>query len=49
MSDYFDCKSQGCKKPGKYPCDHGNWILKTSVNNGIEDCADGSDEGIVSK
>ena len=49
MSDYFDCKSPGCKNPESYVCDHGTWILKTSVNNGVDDCADGSDEGIVGK
>ena len=49
MSDYFDCKSPGCKNPESYVCDHGTWILKTSVNNGVEDCADGSDEGTVGK
>ena len=47
MSDYFDCKSPGCKNPESYVCDHGTWILKTSVNNGVEDCADGSDEGTI--
>ena len=49
MSDYFDCKSPGCKNPESYVCDHGTWILKTSVNNGVDDCADGSDEGTVGK
>ena len=49
VSDYFDCKSPGCKNPESYVCDHGTWILKTSVNNGVDDCADGSDEGTVGK
>ena len=46
---YFECKSSGCKNPDSYVCEQGKWILKTLVNNGVEDCVDGSDEGIAGR
>ena len=41
--DWFDCKSAGCYNPW---CD-GTCLPLRRVNNGMNDCADGSDEGIL--
>ena len=46
-SDQFDCKEAGCANPD-WTCE-GTCIFKGWVNNGKEDCADGSDEGAISK
>ena len=43
----FDCKSEGCKDPTNLLCVHGSCIPKSWVNDGLEECADGSDEGVV--
>jgi len=43
----FDCKSDGCKDPENNFCVHGSCIPKSWVNDGLEECADGSDEGVV--
>ena len=44
----FDCKSAGCSEDYLDYCD-GNCIKLESVNDGSNDCADGSDEGITGK
>ena len=43
----YDCKSGGCKDPENVFCVHGSCIPKSWVNDGLEECADGSDEGVV--
>ena len=44
----FDCKWAGCKDRFSKLCS-GSCIPKANVNDGIPDCADGSDEGTSGK
>ena len=44
----FDCKIAGCTDPDHEECE-GTYIPKCWVNDGEADCADGSDEGAISK
>ena len=45
-SSEFDCKAAGCTNPDNEKCT-GTCIPKSWVNDGEEECADGSDEGII--
>ena len=45
-SSEFDCKAAGCTNPENKNC-KVTCIPKFWVNNGREECADGSDEGTV--
>ena len=45
-SSEFDCKDAGCTNPGNEKC-RGTCIPKHWVNDGDEECADGSDEGVI--
>ena len=45
-SSEFDCKSAGCMNPDQEEC-RGTCIPKSWVNDGEEECADGSDEGTI--
>ena len=44
-SSEFDCKAWGCNNPEHTSC-KGTCIPKSWVNDGVNDCADGSDEGM---
>ena len=46
-SDHFDCKTAGCTDPNNRNCKGWNCIPKELVNNGNNNCNDGSDEGIA--
>ena len=46
-SDHFDCKTAGCKDPDDSDCKGWNCIPRDWVNNGNNNCNDGSDEGIT--
>ena len=45
-SSEFDCKVAGCMNPDEEEC-RGTCIPKNWVNDGGEECADGSDEGAI--
>ena len=47
--DQFDCKRAGCTDPESKVavCTYPGCIPKAYVNDGKNDCADGSDEGIL--
>jgi hypothetical protein len=45
-SSEFDCKAAGCTNPDNEKCT-GTCIPKSWVNDGKEECADGSDEGTI--
>ena len=47
-SSEFDCKEAGCTNPDNEEC-KGTCIPKSWVNDGEEECADGSDEEAISK
>ena len=45
-SSEFDCLEAGCTNPDNEKC-RDTCIPKSWVNNGKEECADGSDEGTI--